>query len=208
MRMLINILESNNVSKSVLMSVHNYHMIVRSLLHVCDQSMYRLPHNFKTATNVIQSPSRSRVKQIISTVDQFSCEQLPRHISTLPLPALIKPKRQVYSKQLLYCHFLSLIDKWICVMTTVANYKMSIRRNVTILNKVSNTDKFWRKLYTVPIATLELQHGKLDTFCDPVVTKRQDHEFPSYITIVLFLDTLENQRWSQGHTMYKISELP
>ena len=193
--------------QSVSMSVKNYHMIIRSLLHVCDRSMYWLPLNFKTATNIIQSPqSQVRVKQIISTVDQFSCEILS---ATMAFHLTItSTKRQVYPKQLLYCHFLSLIDKWICVMTTVANYKMSIRRNVTILNKVSNTDKFWRKLYTVPIATLELQHGKLDTFCDPVVTKRQDHEFPSYITIVLFLDTLENQRWSQGHTMYKISELP
>lgn len=138
-------------------------------------------------------PSRSRVKtdhfhmQLINFHVRFY--QLPWRIFTLPLQALIKPKRQVYPKQL-YCHFLSLIDKWIYVMTTVANYKMSIRRNTTILNKVSNTDKFWRKLYTVPIAILELQHGKLDTFCDPVVAKIKD-KIMNFSTIVLFLDTLE-----------------
>ena len=203
--MLINILEPNNVSKSVLRSVHNYHMIVRSLLHVCDQSIYCMqPMSYK----VHQDPES---KQIISTCSwsilmRDFISYIPWHISTLPLQALIKPKRQVDPKQL-YCHVLSLIDKWIYVTTTVANYKMSIRRNTTTLNKVSNTDKFWRKLYTVPIAILELQHGKLDTFCDPVVAKIKD-KIMNFSIIVLFLDTLENQRWSQGHTMYKISELP
>lgn len=158
--------------QSVSMSVHNYHMIIRSLLHVCDRSMYWLPLNLKLQpmsykVHKVKSESNKSFPQSINSHVRFY--QLPWH-STLPLQAL----RDRFTQNS-YCIVIFLV--WLtseCVMTTVANYKMSIRRNATILNKVSNTDKFWRKLYTVPITTLELQHGKLDTFCDPVVAKIKD----------------------------------